>query len=224
MDRYLGADEDEENMPRRTRFVRKYGAFFFYSSILMYLISLILTVDTGLTAFSLTLFPVLLSILYSPLNLKKYIFVGNMIVGIAWGSVPLFIGSYYGEILAPEITFLSFFFTISWFRNATIFDIKDVKGDLVEGVRTIPNTYGIANTKFIAFLINIGLMITWLILILIGPLSYEFLVLISFHLYVLGYAQLLNNEKGEYYYSVIIDGECKALALFVALAAFVGLI
>lgn len=224
MDRYLGMEEDEENMPSRTMFVRKYGKFFFTISIIGYIIALILSLSRGSLVFALTVFPVLLSLAYSPLNLKKYLFLGNSIVGVAWGTIPLFVGAYYGDVFTAEALFLSGFFTLSWFRNATIFDIKDIKGDLKEEVKTVPNQYGIINTKALAVVINLLLGTSWCYLIVIGFLSPNFVILSVFHTYMFVYLQLVDMESGEFFYSVVIDGECKFLASMVLIASLTGVI
>ena len=224
MDRYLGMEEDEENMPIRTNFMRKYGYFLFVLSIAGYITALAVSLAHNFWMFAFTVIPVFLSIIYSPLNLKKFLYIGNSIVGVAWGTVPLIVGAYYGQILSAEVLFLSAVFTLSWFRNATIFDIKDIRGDLKEGVKTIPNTYGLENTKLLAISINILLMVSWILLIFLGFLGLEFLVLLGFHAYIFVYAQLLNGNRGELYYSIIIDGECKFLGLCVFIATLTGAI
>jgi 4-hydroxybenzoate polyprenyltransferase len=224
MDRYLGVDEDEENMPSRTRFVRKYGKYFFILSIIGYSLALIIAFERNILTFALALTPVVLSIIYSPLNLKKILFVKNAVVGVSWGTVPLLVGAYYGNILSADILFLSGFFAVSFFRSAMIFDIKDIIGDLKEGVSTIPNKYGIANTKLIAILIDIFLIVSFLSLILIDVLSTEYLIFLVFHSYIIGYVQLLNIERGEYFYSVIIDGECIFIGIIILISSLIGVI
>lgn len=222
VDRYIGGEEDEENMPMRTSFVRKNGKYFFILSIAGYLSALYLSAAQGLLNFALVLIPILVSIMYSIFKLKKILFVKNIAVGVSWGIVPLLVGAYYGDIMRPEIIFLSAFFTVSFFRSSMIFDIKDIKGDLEEGVRTIPNQFGVTDTKLIAILTDLFMMISWLSLILIGLLEFAFLILLPFHIYIVAYVLSLNLDRGEFFYSVIIDGECIFLGLLALLASFVG--
>jgi 4-hydroxybenzoate polyprenyltransferase len=177
-----------------------------------------------LIVFILALIPVILSIIYSPLNLKKILFVKNSIVAVAWGTIPLFVGAYYCEILQTEIISLSIFFTVGLFRNTILFDIKDITGDLKEGVKTIPNTYGAANTKFLAVLINLSLIISLLTLILTNYLDYSFLILLIYNTYIFIYVHLLNMKSGELFYSVVVDGACIFLGIFVLLAGNLGVI
>lgn len=222
VDRYLGKDEDKENMPLRTVFIEKYGWYFFVASIAIYMAALLLAFNHGLLVFFLTLVPIVASILYSVLRIKRVLLVKNIVVGVTWGTIPLLTGAFYGAPLKPEIIYLASFFSVSFFRSAMIFDVKDIKGDLKEGVATIPNQFGVRKTKLIAVLINAALIISWSTLVFLGYLSFEYIILIFFHIYIVIYVYLLNREQGELFYSVIIDGECIFLGLLVMFAATIG--
>ena len=223
VDRFTDADEDAEDMPRRTDFVRKYGGICVGASIVLYAAALLGSFGANPITFLFTVIPVGLGAVYSPLNLKDILFVKNAVVGIAWGTVPLLVGAYFGALFEFEVLFLWLFFTLSFFRSAMIFDIKDIEGDLREGVKTIPNTFGIDTTKRIAYLVDVTSVAIEILLVVSGYLSPLFLVLLPFHLYIVAYVWSLDRESGEMFYSVIIDGECIFLGVLVVLIRSIGI-
>ncbi|EGQ43922.1 MAG: 4-hydroxybenzoate polyprenyltransferase related protein, partial [Candidatus Nanosalina sp. J07AB43] len=224
LDRYLGKSEDEENMPMRTRFVKRYGKSFLALSIGVFTVALFMAFNQGSLTFLLTIIPIVMSLLYSVLKLKKILFVKNAIVGATWGVIPLLTASYYGLTFRSEVLFLTLFFGISFFRSAMIFDIKDIKGDLEEGVTTIPNKYGIDNAKLISVGIDVLLISSWSALVSFGYLNFDFLILTFFHIYVLAYISVIHMDTGELFYSVIVDGECNFLGILVFISGVIGAI
>jgi 4-hydroxybenzoate polyprenyltransferase len=82
----------------------------------------------------------------SAFKLKGGFGVKNLVVGLTWG---LFIaglaGSNCGKILPIALVFT--FFGVKLFVNSTIFDFKDVKGDTLAGIKTLPVSLGERNTR-----------------------------------------------------------------------------
>ncbi len=222
VNRFTDIEEDEVNTPRRASFVRKYGEVFLVLSTLIYIASLGLAWGHSLTALLLTIGNIGLGLAYSVLRLKEIFFLKNFIVGLGWGILPLIAGSYSGAATSLPILFLAAFFTVSYFRSTMIFDIKDIEGDLKEGVKTIPNTLGFDTTVKLSYVIDSLLIATELALIAAGYLNPQFLILIPFHLYIFGYLKILDRDSGKPLYYLIVDGETIFLGLAALLMFLIG--
>lgn len=222
IDRLTDAEEDEENMPRRTNFVKSYGLYFTSASIVLYLGSLLLALDKSILTFLFSLAPVIIGGAYSQLDIKDVLVVKNLVVGLSWGAAPLMVGAYFGSLSSFEVLFLSAFFIISFFRSAMVYDVKDIKGDLKEGVKTIPNVFGVELTKQVAYIIDTALILLEIGLVFQNYLSPSFLILVPFHLYIILYVKMVEKSTKEMFYSMIIDGECIFLGLLVLLMSMMG--
>lgn len=95
-------------------------------------------------------------------RLKDIPGVKGLTVALAWGAMPC------GLILAfhPSVNILSLCLfglwgTLLWLFNTTYFDLGDVKGDRMEGTRTLPIVIGYERTKLFLHGVNALLMLVW---------------------------------------------------------------
>ncbi len=90
------------------------------------------------------------------LYLKRYLAFKNLFTGLANVGVIL-VGALVldniVETLAWYLTFIGFFFSISY---EVMLDIADVKGDLAMGVQTIPGRFGTRKAAWLSVIIGIG--------------------------------------------------------------------
>lgn len=107
--------------------------------------------------------PFLLGFLYSHQlkflkirRLKEIILLKNIISALVWALTPLTISF----IFLGKINFLAFIHTfIMVFIIEVMWDIRDIEGDLVNRISTIPNKFGILFTKIICLSLSIGLLL-----------------------------------------------------------------
>ena len=86
------------------------------------------------------------------LKLKGSLGVKNVIVGITWaGTIALIAGRWCSSVQTIGIIFL--FYSMKIFVTSCVNDFKDVKGDIVAGVRTLPAYLGECRTKEVLLLI-----------------------------------------------------------------------
>lgn len=214
-DRILDIDEDEQNVPRRAAFTRRYGQFFLGLGILLYVgaLGVALALDIPGTVF--LLMPLLVTILYSAAGLKRYFLVKNLLVGVSWGLIPLGVGVYFHALWHPEVWFLFGYVTSMLTVAAMIFDIKDIDGDRAEGIATVPTRYGPATTRRLAQALNVAIAGVVVGLVVAGLLPTAYLALLAFHLYVGCYIVAATPDRGTLFYGFIVDGEHLFLALVV---------
>jgi len=218
LNRVTDLAEDEQNVPRRARFTKRYGREILATGVFLYIAALVLAFVLELPGAPFLLLPVVVGGLYSLGRAKRVLLVKNIIVGVAWGLIPLGVGVYYGVLLTPEIIFLAGFFFISLTVAAALFDIKDIEGDRREGIRTVPNVFGPSATRIGAFVV-----ISVLVPAVVGAaffLSSEYFVLFGFLGYVLAYIPFATPERGPLFYGFVIDGEHVFVTLLTVLVEF----
>ena len=220
LNRVTDLAEDEKNIPSRARFTRRYGKAVLGVGVVLYLAALVLAFVLGLPGAPFLVLPVVVGGLYSLGRAKRVLLVKNLIVGVAWGLIPLGVGVYYGVLFRPEILFLAGFFFVSLTVAAALFDIKDIEGDRREGIRTVPNVFGPRATRVGAFVV-----VSALVPAVVGVtnlLSSEFVVLFAFLGYVLAYIPFATTDRGPLFYGFVIDGEHAFLAVVTVFFEFVA--
>lgn len=171
LDRSLKNHEDRVNSLIFSDADRTYG-----------LLATIMTVAAGTylffssALFWIPIFPFIMGFIYSKgislgtkkIKLKTGLGGKNLIIGITWGGTIGLIISATGNLSAAML--LSLFYGMKLFINSTIYDCKDIEGDLAAGIRTLPAVWGIRRLKevllsilLVQHLILVGGMITGII-------------------------------------------------------------
>jgi 4-hydroxybenzoate polyprenyltransferase len=100
------------------------------------------------------LFPFLVGILYSrgiplgrsTIKLKGGCGIKNLVIGISWGGT---IGLIIAAMAQPAAALIiGLYFGMKLFINSTIFDLKDIEGDLAAGIRTLPVVLGESRLRY----------------------------------------------------------------------------
>jgi 4-hydroxybenzoate polyprenyltransferase len=129
-------------------------------------------------------FPVIVGYVYTrgirigpyEFRLKGGCGIKNIIIGITWGgSVALVVGQWCTSMMTIGIIFL--FFTLKLFTTSCVNDLKDVKGDMLAGIRTIPVMLGENLTKNVLILVVFLLYGATVLAIYSGELQNEWIIL-----------------------------------------------
>jgi 4-hydroxybenzoate polyprenyltransferase len=107
--------------------------------------------------FSPPIFPFIVGILYSQgipignrnIKLKAGSGIKNLVIGITWGGTIGLVILSTGQVIAALA--IGIYFGMKLFINSTIFDLKDVDGDLAAGIRTLPVVLGEKRLKYLLF-------------------------------------------------------------------------
>lgn len=153
IDRYSENRADKINHPERQNFVSS-KRYLLYISAASYAVAIIIAGSTELRL--LLLFPLLVSVLYKYTGLKKIYLLKNIVVATAWTMLATFMPvlNQSSIPIGVALAFFSFFFLKIF--NATIaYDIKDIKGDSLFRINTIPVKLGIQKTKKALYIVNI---------------------------------------------------------------------
>ena len=95
-------------------------------------------------------------------RLKEIPGVKGLTVALAWGAMPCGLILAFQPSAEPSSLFLfGLWSTLLWFFNTTYFDLGDVKGDRMEGTRTLPIVLGYDSTKLALHGVNALMMLVW---------------------------------------------------------------
>lgn len=149
LDRALGSEEDIVNRKELNGSRTEIGLA---ASMITFVIGSYVLAKGGMLA--LAFLPLITGFLYSKgikigkfaLKLKGGLGVKNFVVGLTWGA---FISGLAGNTCRSMLPiFLVFtFFGVKLFINSAIYDFKDIKGDTLAGLKTLPVSLGERNTR-----------------------------------------------------------------------------
>ena len=111
------------------------------------------------------------------LKLKGGLGMKNIVVGLTWGG--FITGVVSGSInSAIPLLFIFIFFGFKLFINSAIYDFKDIKGDALAGIKTLPVSFGEKRTRYLLLgmhtISHIGLMAA----VMNGFLAFEPVILL----------------------------------------------
>ncbi|WP_049921159.1 UbiA family prenyltransferase [Halopiger djelfimassiliensis] len=215
VNRFTDIEEDERNVPRRAAFTRRYGRLWLAAGVVLYLGSIALAVALGVPGAGYLVLPLVVALLYSTGGLKRVFLVKNLVVGAAWGLLPLGVGYYYQQLWTIEVLFLAGYVTAMITIAAVIFDVKDIEGDREEGIATVPNTLGLRWTRLLSQAANVVVAAAVVALVRTGVVSVDFLVVLAMNGYVGAYIPFATPDRGPLFYGFIVDGEHVFLAALV---------
>ncbi|WP_049890825.1 UbiA family prenyltransferase [Natrinema versiforme] len=215
VNRFTDLEEDEQNVPRRAAFTKRYGRLWLALGIGLYVAAIGVAVALGLPGAAYMLLPLAVVLLYSVGGVKRVFLVKNLVVGLAWGAIPLGVGYYYGRLYSLEILFLFAYITTMITIAAAIFDIKDIEGDRAEGIPTVPNLFGPRWTRLLSLCSTVAVAAAVIALVGAGVLPDEFLVVLAMNAYVCAYIPFATPDRGPLYYGFVVDGEHVFLAALV---------
>lgn len=224
LNRFTDIDEDEYNVPGRARFTKRYGRPILAVGVVAYLIAVSLAIVYDLPRAELLLAPLVVISLYSVVGLKKILLVKNLLVGIAWGGIPLGVGVYYGVATDPEVLLLTGYVVITLTIAAVVFDLKDIVGDRQEGIQTVPRVVGIRGTRYLTASATLLVTIGLLAVVEIGFVPPRYLVLVSYSAYVFAYCLFADPDASPLFYGFVVDGEHIFLAAIILVLTAVGIL
>ncbi len=212
LNRYEDIDQDMTSNPERSKSVNKYFKFTPYIMVALTVVPVgITTYYAPISAIIFMLFLFGIGILYSVLlkNVTKQILgFKDIMTALPYALLVIFMALYYSAPITFAVVLITVFYFIRMFINTTFFDIKDIKSDKKEGLRTFPVIYGENKTKLFLIFLNLISALPILIGIYLNVLPFYSITL----LLTLAYAFLYLNKQKLFkqrtsLYNVVVDGE-----------------
>jgi 4-hydroxybenzoate polyprenyltransferase len=192
--------EDAINAPERAQLVKKIEPIFKFSLVFSFIISLLLVFLVNVLTLPILLFPLFTGTLYSikfsknlP-RLKDILGVKNITIALSWAVCMALLPAFClveNEVI--PIILIFYFFFLKSFINAVLFDIRDIEGDRISGVRTIPVVFGRQKTKNLLLLLN-STFIPWLAVSYLTGYFHQYLFVFLFAI-AYGYWYILHFCK-----------------------------
>ncbi len=178
LDRALGCKEDLVNRAELNDSCRDIGIIV---SLITFLIGSFVFLQNGILW--LVFFPFVTGFLYSiglkigrlNLRLKAGLGIKNLVVGLTWGVCTACVAGYSSGLLPLWVVFL--LYGVKTAVNSVIDDFKDVKGDSLAGLNTLPACCGELLTRNILLWLHVTSHLIVLVALLKGVIAFEPLII-----------------------------------------------
>lgn len=230
INRKTDTKEDRISHPKRTEFLNIYYKYIKIVASVAYIIVLFIAFSNSLVVGLIVLLPLISVSLYSipwiptftTTRLKDIFVVKNATVAIVWAiGVTILPLAYFEKPLTLTSMAVFFYIFLKVFGNTVTFDIRDVTGDTVHNIRTIPRKVGIANTKKILTLINLVSFCIIIVSVLYNLLMSAAYLISLVAIYTQIYIYLISKTNIRFLTDVLADGEYMVMCLLALLSILV---
>jgi len=219
LDRALESKEDSVNRTELNGSNKKVGLIV---SLLAFLIGNYILAKEGILG--LAFIPFVTGYLYSKgikigklaLKLKGGLGIKNIVVGLTWGIfIAGLAGSECGDLIPIVMVFI--FFGVKLFINSAIYDFKDIKGDTLAGIKTLPVSLGARKTRTLLIAMHMFSHMAIGIALIHGALAFEPLIILYSFACGLICIQKFTNSGNEEFLSqnieriFLVDGESTSI-------------
>jgi 4-hydroxybenzoate polyprenyltransferase len=207
--------EDSVNRPE---IVSRRKSFYVVPSIIALILSLALGSLLGVWALTVLLICLIVSLAYSiklpllSIKLKKITGMKSFVVAFSWAFACAFLPASIQLVPIEKIILIFFYLFIQILVNTILFDILDIRGDRISGLKTIPILLGLDKTKKLLILINSLLILLFSICLMDGIFTRNLLTL-GFGIFY-GYFiiwMFSNQNCGKFLAQLLIDRNYKRL-------------
>jgi 4-hydroxybenzoate polyprenyltransferase len=189
--------EDSVNVPDRAGFIEKNKYSVIFAVVAAYIASLVLSFLQNPFAIFIILFPFCMGIVYSiklsRFRLKDITGIKNITIALSWAVIGTFLPLAVSFRDFTKISLVFYFFFIRVFMGSSTFDVRDIEGDKLSGVRTIPVVFGRQKTKNLLLILN-STLIPWLVFSYLAGYFHQYLFVLIFAI-AYGYWYILHFCK-----------------------------
>jgi len=202
-------NEDGINMPERIAYISRRKRMILYCSLGAYVLCLIIAFFQNPKVIPLVLVPIVANAAYSSRlipglpRLKDIPVMKNVVVAVSWAVVCTLIpGMHMDPVQKGLIAIIIYFMVVRDFIATVLYDIRDIEGDRISGVRTMPVILGTERTTKILLLLNSTLLP--LLLFLRGETK---LLIAGFVVYGYGCILYFSTRRDPLILDLAVDGE-----------------
>jgi len=221
LDRALKSKEDEVNRPGEIDADKNIVLFV----VFVFLIATFLILTVKKVSPIAALIPFLIGFLYTKgikvgsisIKFKRGLGIKNSTVAFTWAfTIVAFMYDFIENYLQGFLIFIFFF--LKSFINTVLFDFKDIKGDSLAGLITIPVYYGEKRARMLLQVLNSSFHISLVAVVLSGLAKFDTIILLYSWAAGLIYIPLYANHKQTVFRSLIVHGEWTHMLTFRYLA------
>ena len=209
LDKIADLDKDVINMPQRRGFLYGRKKLVLSSSLAAYLLAVLLTLFSTPVALPIVLIPIIANAFYGTKllpglpRLKDIPVMKNVVVASTWALITTLMPALSaGHLAAFNVVIVGYFMFVKTFVDTVLYDMRDVEGDRLNGVRTIPAMLG--NGKTTALLLAVNSTLLCVLPFMRGDVRLFTAILIAY-----GYAYILYfmDEVNPVVLDFLVEGE-----------------
>jgi 4-hydroxybenzoate polyprenyltransferase len=203
-----------EDAVNRPEVVAKGTKRFLVSSMAAMFLGLVIGAMDGAWVVAVLVIPLVIGLVYSVRlservpRLKEVVGVKSFCVAFSWALAGSLLPEIMHSVLFEEVVLVFLYIFVSLLVNTILFDVLDVEGDSVSGVKTIPLVFGLSRTKKVLFGANTCLVV-WVAYCLWRGLFLDFMPSLVFGVlygyFIIGY--FLNHSCKRLMVELMVDGE-----------------
>ncbi|WP_369425316.1 UbiA family prenyltransferase [Methanothrix sp.] len=207
LDKLVDLDRDVSNMPARKQFLYSRRRIFLILALSAYLAAALIIAYVRPAALPLVFVPVIANAFYGMRllpwlpRLKDIPVMKNIVVGSAWAVVTVLIPVIHSGHTATCVLVLYFIF-IKTFIDTVLYDIRDVAGDRISGVRTMPVILGETPTVLLLLILNTTILPVSLLLPGDGRE-----IALALTIYGYAYIAYLRRRRNPVVLDLLVEGE-----------------
>lgn len=222
INRKTDVPEDRISHPTRTVFIIAYYKYLKLIATISYITGCILSfsknIQTGIIALLPLIFVVLYSMRWIPKKsisrLKDIFLIKNFTVAFAWAIVVTLLPiAYFEKDIQISAMFIFLFIFMKVFGNTVTFDVRDVPGDKLSGIRTIPIKIGVEKTKHLLTIVNIFSFLSIVIPAFLGFLPHSAYIISITCVYTQFYINSIGKLDIKFLTDILADGEYIVMGL-----------
>lgn len=207
LDKLVDLDRDVSNMPARKQVLYSRRRIFLILALSAYFGAAIIMAYVRPAALPLVFVPVIANAFYGMRllpwlpRLKDIPVMKNIVVGSAWAVVTVLIPVIHSGHTATYLLVLYFIF-IKTFIDTVLYDIRDVAGDRISGVRTMPVILGETPTVLLLLILNTTILPVSLLLPGDGRE-----IALALTIYGYAYIAYLRRRRNPVVLDLLVEGE-----------------
>jgi 4-hydroxybenzoate polyprenyltransferase len=216
LDKIADMDKDTTNMPQRKSFLSRRRNLIFRLAIASYILAIILTLLNNPVTLPIIFIPFIANAFYATKihrdlpRLKDIPFVKNLIVALAWAMVTTLLPALHMTNPANmTVALVIYFMLVKTLVDNILYDVRDIKGDKENGVRTMAAILGRRKTTALLLMINS----TLLPLMFFARADIRPLMLL-FTLYGYAYTLYFNKRRNPLALDFFVEGEWMLATIF----------
>lgn len=218
-DKLSNIKEDSISLPERAGFIYRHRKIIKVAIVASYISAFSLSALKNPFALLVAHFPLFIGLIYSikilNVRLKDITGIKNIVVALSWAVLGTFFPLTASFKNFNHILYIFYFIFIKFFINTTLFDVRDIKGDSINGVITIPVYLGLKKTKNLLLILN-STFIPWLLFSYLQGFFNKYVFILIFLIFY-GYYYILHFciegvEIGKSL-DLVVDGEWILVAI-----------
>ncbi|MDM7935583.1 MAG: UbiA family prenyltransferase [Methanothrix sp.] len=157
-------DEDAINMPERLELLRDHKRLAIAYSATAYMLCILLTFLDSPSSVPLVFLPLVASLLYGSRvlpwlpRLKDIPLIKNITVALSWAVTTTLLPAGDTMVEMTQVVVVFYFMLVKAFVNTALYDVRDVKGDEANNIKTLAVLLGARRTVLLLLFINVTLL------------------------------------------------------------------